>query len=85
MGLARTLQLQDIKIVDLGEGLLGFEIPLPSKPTLTSPLIPHFVPFSRHPMVQRDLSLLVPKGQIYGDVESALKPYFLRLVGVFDV
>ena len=73
MGLARTLQLQDIKIVDLGEGLLGFEIPLPSKPPLTSPLIPHFVPFSRHPMVQRDLSLLVPKGQIYGDVESALK------------
>ncbi len=73
MGLAHTLQLHDIKIVEIGSGLLGFEIPLPSKPPLTSPLIPHFVSFSRHPMVQRDLSCIVPKGQIYGYLESALK------------
>lgn len=73
MGLAQTLQLPTIHIVDLGEGLLGFELPLPSKPSAVAPLIPHFVPYSRHPMVQRDLSLLVSQGQTYGPIESAFK------------
>ena len=73
MGLTRTLGLVDVRVINLGEGLLGFETPLPVSKTPSSPLIPPYVPFSRHPRVQRDLSLLVPQETTYGSVESALK------------
>ncbi len=60
-------------IHDLGEGLFGLEVELPSLPAPESRVIPPFRAFSRYPSVSRDLSLLVKAGQAYGPLETAIR------------
>jgi phenylalanyl-tRNA synthetase beta chain len=49
-----------------------FEIPLEAIPDEPERIIPQFVPFSRFPVVERDLSLLVDLGQPYDPLRDAL-------------
>jgi phenylalanyl-tRNA synthetase beta chain len=49
-----------------------FEIPLDAIPDEPERIIPQFVPFSRFPVVERDLSLLVDLGQPYDPLHDAL-------------
>jgi phenylalanyl-tRNA synthetase beta chain len=49
-----------------------FEIPLAAIPDEPERIIPRFVPFSRFPVVERDLSLLVDLGQPYDALREAL-------------
>ncbi len=73
LGVVRDLGLtRDIKVQDLGEGLLGLELPLEWLPEKDTQVIPTFKPFSRFPTVERDLSLLVNLDQGYRELESAM-------------
>ena len=49
-----------------------FELPLSAVPLDTGRIIPRFTPFSRFPVVERDLSLLVDLGQGYGPLREAV-------------
>jgi phenylalanyl-tRNA synthetase beta chain len=49
-----------------------FEIPLSAIPDEPERIIPRFVPFSRFPVVERDLSLLVDLGQPYEALRQTL-------------
>ena len=49
-----------------------FEIPLSAIPSETERIIPQFAPFSRFPVVERDLSLLVDLGQPYEVLRDAM-------------
>jgi phenylalanyl-tRNA synthetase beta chain len=49
-----------------------FEIPLSGIPDEPERIIPQFTPFSRFPVVERDLSLLVGLGQAYGELHGAV-------------
>jgi phenylalanyl-tRNA synthetase beta chain len=49
-----------------------FEIPLEGIPDEPERVIPTFVPFSRFPVVERDLSLLVDLGQAYAPLRDAM-------------
>ncbi len=60
------------EVVDLGEGLWGLEAPLEALAWPSERCIPTFKPFSRHPAVERDLSLLVPMDLAYRDLRKAL-------------
>jgi phenylalanyl-tRNA synthetase beta chain len=59
-------------VVDLGEGLWGLEAPLEALAWPSERCIPAFTPFSRHPAVERDLSLLVPMDLAYRSLREAL-------------
>ncbi|MDR2697838.1 MAG: phenylalanine--tRNA ligase subunit beta [Holophagales bacterium] len=63
----------DLKVVDLAQSAFGLEIPLSKLAEPTEKVIPTFRPFSRYPMVTRDLSLLVPLELSYGELESSIK------------
>ena len=74
----------------LGEGLFGCELPITDLPGVALRIIPLFRPFSRHPVVERDLSLLVDLDQSYESLEAALRAALplealqdLRCVDVF--
>jgi phenylalanyl-tRNA synthetase beta chain len=54
------------------QGGWQFEIPLAAIPFETERIIPQFAPFSRFPVVERDLSLLVALGQPYDDLRGAV-------------
>lgn len=63
-GIARDLGLADLPTIRvLGEGLYGFECLLEDLPKEGGRVIPAFRSFSRFPVVERDLSLLVELGQ----------------------
>jgi phenylalanyl-tRNA synthetase beta chain len=49
-----------------------FEIPLAGIPDEPERIIPRFTPFSRFPVVERDLSLLVDLAQPYGPLGEAV-------------
>jgi phenylalanyl-tRNA synthetase beta chain len=49
-----------------------FELPLDRIPDTHEQVIPKFTPFSRHPVVERDLSLLVGLDQPYGPLREAM-------------
>jgi len=49
-----------------------FELPLSGIPDEPERIIPKFTPFSRFPVVERDLSLLVGLGQAYGELHAAV-------------
>jgi phenylalanyl-tRNA synthetase beta chain len=49
-----------------------FELPLSAIPMEAGRIIPPFAPFSRFPVVERDLSLLVDLGQGYGPLRDAV-------------
>jgi len=74
----------------LGEGLFGFELPIPEPVSAQARVIPAFRPFSRFPAVERDLSLLVDLDQSHGALTKAMKAALpaevlqdLRCVDVF--
>ena len=74
----------------LGEGLFGFEVPVAELPQAAARIIPTFRPFSRFPVVERDLSLLVDLGQSYSTLAAAMRSALprdilqdLRCVDVF--
>jgi len=54
------------------QGGWQFEIPLADIPFEAERIIPQFAPFSRFPVVERDLSLLVALGQPYDDLRGAV-------------
>ena len=73
LGVARDLGAQGVLTVqDLGEGLLALEIPLADLPSHQERIIPKFIPFSRFPAVERDLSLLVDLAQPYKALETVM-------------
>ena len=59
-------------VSELGQQVFGVEIPLSELGKKPGKIIPTFRPFSRHPAVTRDLSLLVPLGLSYGVVGQAI-------------
>lgn len=73
LGIAQDLGAEGaLEVRELGEGMLALEIPLSSLPGHTERIIPVFKPFSRFPLVERDLSLLVDLGQPYRGLETAM-------------
>lgn len=72
-GIARDLGLsQPPAMQALGEGLFGFECPLAALPQPGERVIPPFRPFSRFPVVERDLSLLVDLEQSHQALVEAM-------------
>ena len=55
-----------------GQAGWQFELPLSALPDAPDRVIPRFVPFSRFPAVERDLSLLVGLDQAYGTLQAAM-------------
>ena len=73
LGVAQDLGAEGaLEVRDLGEGMLALEIPLSSLSAPAERIIPVFKPFSRFPLVERDLSLLVDLGQAYRGLETAM-------------
>ncbi len=68
LGLTRAPEVRS-----LGEGLFGLELPLADLPLAGDRIIPTFRPFSRFPVVERDLSLLVDLGQTYEALAAAMR------------
>jgi phenylalanyl-tRNA synthetase beta chain len=73
-GVARDLGFPAaaVEIRDLQDGLWGFEAPLEALAWPSERCIPAFTPFSRHPRVERDLSLLVPLDLAYKALRASL-------------
>ncbi|MDR3682192.1 MAG: phenylalanine--tRNA ligase subunit beta [Geothrix sp.] len=89
-GIAMVLGWEGLpEIRPLGENLFGFELPVTALPQAGDRIIPAFRPFSRFPVVERDLSLLVDLGQSYGvladAMRSALPPEALQDLRCVDV
>jgi phenylalanyl-tRNA synthetase beta chain len=85
LGILRTLGVAEPAIAGFDRwGLAGweagskgqagwqFELPLSALPDAPDRVIPRFVPFSRFPAVERDLSLLVALDQPYGALQSGM-------------
>lgn len=74
MGVAKDLGWEGLPpLRTLGEGLYGFELPVERLPREGARVIPTFQPFSRFPLVERDLSLLVDLGQSHEALTSAMR------------
>ena len=78
------------QIHTLGEGLFGLELPIPEPQAAVSRVIPAFRSFSRFPVVERDLSLLVDLEQSHEALAQAMSAVLpaevlqdLRCVDVF--
>jgi phenylalanyl-tRNA synthetase beta chain len=87
-GIAADLGAAGAQVRELADGLFGLEIPLDALPRAEDRIIPKFSPFSRHPAVERDLSLLVGLDQRHADLVAALRaalPAELQSVGCVDV
>lgn len=87
-GIAADLGLGEVPVKRLGEGIFGLEIPMESLPLPEDRIIPSYRPFSRHPAVERDLSLLVDQAQRHDRLVQALRralPGELQSVGCVDV
>lgn len=63
----------DADVVEFEQGAFGWEISLTGLEEQTEIIIPKYVPFSRYPMVARDLSLLVPLDLSYGELEKSIR------------
>jgi len=90
IAVARDLGLGgEIEIVELAQNAFGLEIPVAKLGGASENAIPPFRPFSRYPVVTRDVSLLAPLGLKYGvleaSIQSALKETPLTSVGCVDV
>ncbi len=82
LGIIRDLGVKGaIALQELGEGMLGVEISLSALPEHEDRIIPKFIPFSRFPTVERDLSLLVDLAQPYVDLEVAMAKALRRAAG----
>jgi phenylalanyl-tRNA synthetase beta chain len=90
MAVAKDLGLGGgVEVIELGPNAFGLEVPMAKLDGPGDAIIPPFRPFSRYPVVTRDISLLVPLGLKYGDLEasikSALRDAPLTSVGCVDV
>ncbi len=73
VGVARDLGVQGpVSVHSLGEGLLALEIPLDRIAPTPSRIIPSYKGYSRFPMVERDLSLLVGLDMSYAELHRAM-------------
>jgi len=73
VGIARDLGLSAMpRVHELGEGIFGIEFPLGALGRPQERIIPNFQAFSRFPVVERDLSLLVPMDQSYASLRDAM-------------
>jgi phenylalanyl-tRNA synthetase beta chain len=78
IGVLKSIGVADAAIAAFGRwqspGWDGwqFELPLSAIPDEQERIIPPFVPFSRFPVVERDLSLLVDLGQPYAALRDAV-------------
>ncbi|MDR0498362.1 MAG: phenylalanine--tRNA ligase subunit beta [Holophagales bacterium] len=63
----------NVNLIALAQNAFGLEIPLDQLAEPAEKVIPTFQPFSRYPVVTRDLSLLVPLELSYGELESSIK------------
>ena len=71
LGVARELGAE-ATVHDLGEGILGLELDLAALPQTSERVIPPFQGFSRFPVVERDLSLLVEFAHSYAELAAAM-------------
>jgi phenylalanyl-tRNA synthetase beta chain len=62
----------DIVLAEFGQNAFGVEITLDKIGWAAEAAVPIFKPFSRYPVVVRDLSLLVPLGLCYSDLEASI-------------
>jgi phenylalanyl-tRNA synthetase beta chain len=90
IAVARDLGVRgNVEIIELTQNAFGLEVPMSRLGREGDRIIPLFRPFSRYPVVTRDISLLAPLGLRYGDLEasikSALKDAPLTGVGCADV
>jgi phenylalanyl-tRNA synthetase beta chain len=89
LGVAQDLGCQPPVVHRLGDALFGFELPLVDLPEAGGRIIPAFRPFSRFPVVERDLSLLVGLEQSYEALARAMRAALpdtlldLRCVDIF--
>lgn len=73
LGVARDLGARGtLEPIALAEGMLALELPLSALPEHAERIIPVFKLFSRFPVVERDLSLLVDLAQPYRNLEEAM-------------
>ena len=77
IGVLKSIGVTDASIRAFGRWSMGgagwqFEIPLAGIPDEPERIIPRFTPFSRFPVVERDLSLLVGLAQPYGPLGEAV-------------
>jgi len=63
----------DISVVDFAQNAFGLEIRMSEFAGPAEKVIPTFQPFSRYPMVTRDLSLLVPLSLSYRELEKSIR------------
>jgi phenylalanyl-tRNA synthetase beta chain len=79
----------DLEIAELGQNAFGLEVPMSGLPGAGERTIPLFRPFSRYPVITRDISLLAPLGLRYGyldaSIKNALKDAPLTSVACTDV
>jgi phenylalanyl-tRNA synthetase beta chain len=73
--------LDQVQVQDLGEGLFGFETAMEALPAAKERIIPAFRPFSRFPVVERDLSLLVNAGMVHPALKKAMTDRLTPLAG----
>jgi len=90
IAVARDLGFEGgIEVAELGRHAFGLEIPMSELGMPAKSAVPMFRPFSRYPMVTRDLSLLVPLDLRYGEMEASIKSALggapLAGVGCVDV
>jgi phenylalanyl-tRNA synthetase beta chain len=80
---------QQPEVRRLGAGLFGLELPIADLPQPAPRIIPTYQPFSRFPVVERDLSLLVDLDQSYETlarvIRAALPADALRELRCVDV
>ncbi len=82
LGVAQDLGAQGaLEVRELGEGMLALEIPLALLPGHPERIIPRFKAFSRFPVVERDLSLLVDLDQSYRSLEAAMASAAAQVAG----
>lgn len=87
-GIARSLGVDQVDVHDLGDGCYGLELSLATLARPEARIIPSYRPFSRHPAVERDLSLLVDLTQRHADLVGAMRaaaPAELQSLGCVDV
>jgi phenylalanyl-tRNA synthetase beta chain len=60
-------------VIDLGQNAYGLEILIAQLSGPTEQVIPTFRPFSRYPVMTRDLSLLAPLNLSYGQIKASFK------------
>jgi len=82
LGIAKDLGCRDrLQVRELSPGLLALEIPLDDLDAPKDRVIPTFMPFSRFPSLERDLSLLVDLDLHYRVLSESMSMAVLMVAG----